>query len=119
LHPTFQTQAREDLFFAGQLTGVEGYVESAAAGLMAGLNAALLLNRSTPVQFPRDTVLGALTHYITTADPKHFQPMNSNWALLAPLEAKVKKGDKPPLLVARAQAAMREFMEQNPLTPNR
>jgi len=111
LRATFQTQARDDLFFAGQLTGVEGYVESAAAGLMAGVNAARLLTRSTPVAFPRETVLGALAYYITSADPKHFQPMNSNWALLPPLETKVKKGDKPPLLVARAQDAMREFWE--------
>jgi len=117
LRPTFQTQAREDLFFAGQLTGVEGYVESAAAGLMAGVNAALHLSQGTPLAFPRDTVLGALAHYITSADPKHFQPMNSNWALLSPLDSKVKKGDKPPLLVARAQAAMDEFVTEHALSP--
>ena len=110
LRPTFQTQARDDLFFAGQLTGVEGYVESAAAGLMAGLNAARLLQNKTPLTFPRETVLGALAHYITSADHKHFQPMNSNWALLPPLPEKLKKADKPPLHAARALAALEEFV---------
>lgn len=110
LLPTFQTQARPDLFFAGQLTGVEGYVESAAAGLMAGLNAARLVRGATPVVFPRETVHGALAHYITSAEPKHFQPMNSNWALLPPLPDKMKKGDKPAAHVARAEEAMTAFM---------
>lgn len=109
LRSTFQTQTRDDLFFAGQLTGVEGYVESAAAGLMAGFNAARLLSGQEPLVFPRETVLGALAHYITHAEAKHFQPMNSNWALLPPLPDKLKKGDKPAAHVARAQAALDEF----------
>lgn len=112
LRPTFQTKTRDDLFFAGQLTGVEGYVESAAAGLMAGVNAARLLNEQEPLVFPRETILGALAHYITQAEVKHFQPMNSNWALLPPLPDKMKKGDKPAAHVARAQAAMSDFMAQ-------
>lgn len=106
LRPTFQTQVRADLFFAGQLTGVEGYVESAAAGLMAGINAARCIKGEAPVVFPRETIHGALAHYITHAEPKHFQPMNSNWALLPPLEQKVKKDQKPPLYVERAQSAL-------------
>ncbi len=112
LRPTFQTQARDDLFFAGQLTGVEGYVESAAAGLMAGFNAARFLGGKQPLVFPRETVLGALAHYITHAEAKHFQPMNSNWALLLPLPDKLKKGDKPAAHVARAQAAMDDFLKE-------
>ena len=112
LKNTFQSQKRPDLFFAGQLTGVEGYVESAAAGLVAGLNAARVLHDEEPVAFPRETILGSLAHYITSADAKHFQPMNSNWALLPPLESKVKKGDKPQLFVARAQAALESFIAE-------
>jgi methylenetetrahydrofolate--tRNA-(uracil-5-)-methyltransferase len=115
LKPTFQSQIREDLFFAGQLTGVEGYVESAAAGLMAGINAALVLKEEAPLVFPRDTVLGSLAHYITSADAKHFQPMNSNWALLPPLAPrengkKWKKDEKAPLYVERGQAAMENLL---------
>ena len=87
LLPTFQSTVRPDLFFAGQLTGVEGYVESAAAGLMAGINAARVLDGREALVFPRETVLGSLSHYITQADAKHFQPMNSNWALLPPHES--------------------------------
>jgi methylenetetrahydrofolate--tRNA-(uracil-5-)-methyltransferase len=112
LRPTFQTQMREDLFFAGQLTGVEGYVESAAAGLMAGLNAARLVGGQEPIVFPRETVLGALAHYITHAEAKHFQPMNSNWALLPPLPDKMRKADKPAAHVARAQAALEEMISR-------
>jgi methylenetetrahydrofolate--tRNA-(uracil-5-)-methyltransferase len=121
LKNTFQTQMRDDLFFAGQLTGVEGYVESAAAGLMAGLNAARFLRDGSTLAFPRETVLGSLAHYITTADPKHFQPMNSNWALLPPLtgstpetatgrKKKIPKDEKARLLAARAQAALEHFI---------
>ncbi len=115
LQPTFQSNVRPDLFFAGQLTGVEGYVESAAAGLMAGFNAARVLAGKPAQVFPRDTVLGSLAHYITGADAKHFQPMNSNWALLSPLQArdggrKWKKDEKPPLYVERGQAALENFL---------
>ncbi len=129
LRPTFATKARPDLFFAGQLTGVEGYVESAAAGLMAGRNAARLVQGEKPLVFPRATVLGSLAHYITNAEAKHFQPMNANWALLPPLESeppagtekdaprarKIKKENKPPLFVARAQAALQEFGDAHEL----
>lgn len=117
LRPTFQTQVRDDLFFAGQLTGVEGYVESAAAGLMAGFNAARVLSNREPLVFPRETVLGSLAHYITQAEAKHFQPMNSNWALLPPLETegkKIKKGDKPALFVQRGQEAFEKFFSEVP-----
>lgn len=114
LKPTFQSQTRDDLFFAGQLTGVEGYVESAAAGLMAGINAARVLKGEVPLVWPRATVLGSLAHYITNADAKHFQPMNSNWALLPPLappenRKKWKKEEKPPLYVERAREALATF----------
>lgn len=90
LKPTLQLQAHANLFFAGQITGVEGYVESAAMGLVAGLNSARAALGQQPVVFPEDTAHGALCKYITTADAKHFQPMNINFGLLPPLAEKVR-----------------------------
>jgi len=69
---------------------VEGYVESAASGLMAGINAALLLKGRPPVVWPAETAHGALTHYITSTDARHFQPMNVTFGLFPPLEEKVR-----------------------------
>jgi len=86
LKPTYQFRQNERLFFAGQMTGVEGYVESAASGLIAGINAARLATGQDPVTFPPTTVMGSLAHYITTASVKHFQPMNANFGLLPSLE---------------------------------
>ncbi|WP_028986564.1 FADH(2)-oxidizing methylenetetrahydrofolate--tRNA-(uracil(54)-C(5))-methyltransferase TrmFO [Thermicanus aegyptius] len=90
LLPTYQTKKRENLFFAGQMTGVEGYVESAASGLIAGFNAARIALGEEPLVFPPETVIGSLAHYITHADPEHFQPMNANLGLLPPLDQKVR-----------------------------
>lgn len=86
LTPTGQTRARPTLFFAGQMTGVEGYVESAAGGMVAGINAARLALGQDLVQFPRLTAIGSLMYYITHADPDHFQPMNIAFGLLPELE---------------------------------
>jgi methylenetetrahydrofolate--tRNA-(uracil-5-)-methyltransferase len=86
LRPTFQAKAEEGLFFAGQLTGVEGYMESTGAGLLAGLNAVRLLRGEELLVLPRETILGALTHHITTANPETFQPMNANFGILPPLD---------------------------------
>lgn len=86
LKPTYQFKQRANLFFAGQMTGVEGYVESAASGLIAGINAARLSLDQEPVVLPDTTTMGSLAHYITTASSKHFQPMNANFGLYAPLE---------------------------------
>lgn len=90
LRPTYQYKERDDLFFAGQMTGVEGYVESAASGLVAGINAARLVLGQDLVVFPRETAIGSMAHYITSANPNHFQPMNANFGLFAPLEEKIK-----------------------------
>jgi methylenetetrahydrofolate--tRNA-(uracil-5-)-methyltransferase len=90
LEPTYQTKRRQDLFFAGQMTGVEGYVESAASGLIAGINVARLVTGSDPVVFPQETVIGSMAHYITTANPKNFQPMNANFGLLPPLQERIR-----------------------------
>ncbi len=90
LHPTYQSKKRNNLFFAGQMTGVEGYVESAASGLIAGINAARMVKGEETLVFPRETVIGSMAHYITATDPKHFQPMNANFGLLPPLEQKIR-----------------------------
>lgn len=104
LLPTYQSRARSDLFFAGQITGVEGYVESAGAGLIAGINAARLAKGQEPVTLPLETMLGSLAHYVTAADPKHFQPMNANFGLLPPLEKRIR--DKDARKEAQSQRAL-------------
>ncbi|WP_416827857.1 FADH(2)-oxidizing methylenetetrahydrofolate--tRNA-(uracil(54)-C(5))-methyltransferase TrmFO [Ectobacillus polymachus] len=91
LRPTYQFKGRDDLFFAGQMTGVEGYVESAASGLLAGINASRLVQGKEPVVIPPVTAMGSMAHYITNTDVKHFQPMNANFGLFPPLETKIKK----------------------------
>jgi len=107
LHPTYQFRGRETLFFAGQMTGVEGYVESAASGLVAGLNAGRLAGGREPLTLPEHTTLGSMSNYITTADFKHFQPMNANFGLFPPLGYRVKsKKDKNDAIAARALEAI-------------
>ncbi|HWP99821.1 MAG TPA: methylenetetrahydrofolate--tRNA-(uracil(54)-C(5))-methyltransferase (FADH(2)-oxidizing) TrmFO [Vicinamibacterales bacterium] len=85
LRETWQTRTREDLFFAGQISGVEGYVESAASGLVAGRNAAALVLGRAPRVLPRTTALGALAYYVTHADPRHYQPTNITFGIIEPL----------------------------------
>jgi methylenetetrahydrofolate--tRNA-(uracil-5-)-methyltransferase len=104
--------ARDDdrLFFAGQITGVEGYTESLGTGLLAGINLARRLQGRPIAVPPPTTMLGALYRYLAEADPKHFQPMNANFGLLEPLPGKVKKDRKKELLVERAQADFSSWM---------
>jgi methylenetetrahydrofolate--tRNA-(uracil-5-)-methyltransferase len=90
LRPTMQWHDRDDLFFAGQIIGVEGYMGNAATGLLAGLNAARLLHREAPVTLPETTMLGALCHYVTHAEAKDFQPMKANFGLMPALEQKIR-----------------------------
>ncbi|AQS59365.1 FADH(2)-oxidizing methylenetetrahydrofolate--tRNA-(uracil(54)-C(5))-methyltransferase TrmFO [Desulforamulus ferrireducens] len=90
LKPTLQLKKRESIFFAGQITGVEGYVESAAAGLLAGVNAARLIQGKELITFPPETAHGALIHYITTAPQKGFQPMNVTFGLFPELPVRLK-----------------------------
>lgn len=90
LTSTLQARQNGSLFFAGQLTGVEGYIESAAAGLVAGINAARLLVGEQPIVFPRETMIGALIDYITSTPTEPFQPMNANMGILPPLDVRVK-----------------------------
>ncbi|HKP29183.1 MAG TPA: methylenetetrahydrofolate--tRNA-(uracil(54)-C(5))-methyltransferase (FADH(2)-oxidizing) TrmFO [Gemmatimonadales bacterium] len=96
------TREGSGLFFAGQLTGVEGYTESLGTGIMAGINLARHLEGKPPAVPPPTTMLGALYRYLREADPKHFQPMNANFGLLEPLEGKVRKDEKKQKLVDRA-----------------
>jgi methylenetetrahydrofolate--tRNA-(uracil-5-)-methyltransferase len=86
LNPTMQFRSRSDLFFAGQITGVEGYIGNAASGMVAGVNAARLLNSEGLLEFPAVTMLGALCHYVTHAEPQDFQPMKANFGILPALE---------------------------------
>lgn len=103
LESTMRMKNYPNIFFAGQITGVEGYVESAANGLVAGLNAAKMLKGEELVVFPPTTAHGALCHYITTANPKHFQPMNVTFGLLPPLDKKIKnKRERGAALAERA-----------------
>ncbi|MFM8322222.1 MAG: FAD-dependent oxidoreductase, partial [Chloroflexota bacterium] len=94
-------------FFAGQITGVEGYAGNIATGLLAGWNAARLLNGQPPLTLPPETMLGALCHYITHASPADFQPMKANFGLLPPLERHIRaKHGRNQALVSRALAAL-------------
>lgn len=112
LEPTYQTKKRPSLFFAGQMTGVEGYVESAASGLVAGLNAARLAKGEEPVIFPETTQMGSMAHYITHTDGKHFQPMNANFGIMPALPNRIKdKKERYEALAGRALADLEEFKE--------
>jgi methylenetetrahydrofolate--tRNA-(uracil-5-)-methyltransferase len=90
LNATYQFKNRSDLFFAGQMTGVEGYVESAASGLIAGINAARLVEGQEPLEFPHETAMGSMARYITTTNSKNFQPMNANFGLFPELPERIK-----------------------------
>ena len=89
LDETYRLKTNKNIFFAGQISGVEGYVESISSGLVAGLNAVKLYNNEKPVKFPNKTVIGALAQYISTPNTK-FQPMNANFGILPELEEKIK-----------------------------
>lgn len=104
LRPTLQFIRRDDLFFAGQITGVEGYMGNIATGLLAGINAARLLHGEQPLTLPATTMLGALCHYVTHADLKDFQPMKANFGILPPLENKVHKRERGRAYAERALA---------------
>jgi methylenetetrahydrofolate--tRNA-(uracil-5-)-methyltransferase len=110
LGPGLATREGEPVFFAGQLTGVEGYTESLGIGILAGINLHRHLTGRPIATPPPTTMLGALLRYLRDADPKHFQPMNANFGLLEPLEGKVKKAEKREKLVARALAEFRAWV---------
>lgn len=112
LKATYQFRNRDDLFFAGQMTGVEGYVESAASGLIAGINAARLVLGEELLEFPAETAIGSMAKYITTASPDHFQPMNANFGLFPDLPVKIKGKQERNLHYAnRALEIIQNFMK--------
>jgi len=94
LSAQYETIVRPGLFFAGQMTGVEGYVESAASGFVAGVSAALRAKNLDPVDFPASTVIGSLGHYVSSGTIGKFQPMNASFGIIAPLDYKVKGGKR-------------------------
>jgi methylenetetrahydrofolate--tRNA-(uracil-5-)-methyltransferase len=111
-------RGRPDLIFAGQLTGVEGYTESTAVGILAAVNLDRLVRGLRPVVPPATTMLGGLLRYLAEADPKAFQPMNSNFGLLDPLPERVKdKQRKRELLAARAQEDFAAWMRESRVEP--
>lgn len=112
LKATYQFRNREDLFFAGQMTGVEGYVESAASGLIAGINAARLVKGEEPLEFPHETAMGSMARYITTTNAKNFQPMNANFGLFPDLPAKIKaKQERNEKHASRALETIQKFVK--------
>ncbi|MBM7578486.1 FADH(2)-oxidizing methylenetetrahydrofolate--tRNA-(uracil(54)-C(5))-methyltransferase TrmFO [Jeotgalibacillus terrae] len=113
LKSTYQLKAREDLFFAGQMTGVEGYVESAASGLVAGINAARLVKGEDPLLFPAETAMGSMARYITQADTKNFQPMNANFGLFPDLGERIKnKKERAEKHAERAIETIQNFVKK-------
>jgi methylenetetrahydrofolate--tRNA-(uracil-5-)-methyltransferase len=109
----FEARTRPGLFFAGQMSGVEGYVESAASGLLAGVSAAARARAEEPVGFPVETALGALGRYIAESDPKHYQPTNIAFGLLPELPSRVKdKARRRQAMSQRALTALGAFVEE-------
>ncbi|HEY3132126.1 MAG TPA: methylenetetrahydrofolate--tRNA-(uracil(54)-C(5))-methyltransferase (FADH(2)-oxidizing) TrmFO [Acidobacteriota bacterium] len=112
LNRALQLKFRPEIYFAGQICGVEGYVESMATGLVAGWNAMRVASGGNPLEFPRETAIGSLLHYITQADSASFQPMNINFGLLPPVEMRGKKEVRRAGQIALARQAMEEFCKQ-------
>lgn len=121
LRPTLQHITRDDLFFAGQITGVEGYMGNIATGLLAGLNASRLFHHEEPITLPQTTMLGTLCHYVTHADLKDFQPMKANFGILPPLDltSKIGKRERGKAYAERAlgdlQLTLNRIAEQSEL----
>ncbi len=119
LRPTLQHISRDDLFFAGQITGVEGYMGNIATGALTGINAARLLEGKSPLTLPQETMLGALCRYITHADLKDFQPMKANFGILPPLtfEKRTGKRERGQLYADRALNALKEYLPTGSKAP--
>jgi methylenetetrahydrofolate--tRNA-(uracil-5-)-methyltransferase len=123
LQPTWQTKVRPLLFFAGQMSGVEGYVESAASGLLAGRNAAALALGELPRVAPRTTAIGALAYYVSHADPRHYQPTNITFGIMpaateGPDGRPLKKGDRKLATAERALRDLDEWVSPARLSPS-
>ncbi len=114
LNEGYQYKNRKDLFFAGQMTGVEGYIESAASGMLAGINLAHVLHEEPLAPPDRDTMIGAMSYYVSHADPAHFQPMNANFGIMH-LSANVKKKDRKAAYAPQSLALIRQMKESHVL----
>ncbi len=110
LNQDYSLKNHEGLYIAGQITGVEGYVESAQSGMIAGMNMVRYLNKQEPIIFPRETVMGALSYYITHCEAEHFQPMKANFGILPDLQTRVKKKLRKEAYANRAVEVMDEFI---------
>lgn len=110
LNQDYSLKNHEGLYIAGQITGVEGYVESAQSGMIAGMNMVRYLNKQEPIIFPRETVIGALSYYITHCEAEHFQPMKANFGILPDLKTRVKKKLRKEAYANRAVEVMDEFI---------
>lgn len=111
LAPTLQFKSRPDLLLAGQLSGVEGYIESAAMGQIAGINAARIAHGQEPVIPPKETALGSLIGHLTESDPKRFQPSNVNFGLFPPWEKKIRKKFRGEERAKRSFSALEQWRE--------
>lgn len=114
LNPDGSMKNHERIYFAGQITGVEGYIESTASGLVAGVNLARILDGDEPVYFPKTTAIGGLMGYITEAEAKDFQPMHINWGLIPKMMPKIRKKKlRNEALAKRALEDMDNFLQEN------
>ncbi|MCD7872081.1 MAG: methylenetetrahydrofolate--tRNA-(uracil(54)-C(5))-methyltransferase (FADH(2)-oxidizing) TrmFO [Clostridiales bacterium] len=114
LNKYFQVKTNPNIFFAGQITGVEGYMESAASGIIAGINAVKKANSSSMLDLPPDTMIGALSEYISDASVKNFQPMGANFGILPPIEPKIKdKRERYSALADRALRSLERIKNEN------
>ena len=111
LNQSYQSKTYQNLFFAGQISGVEGYVESAASGLNVAIQLTSFIKENRLKPLPRETMMGAMAHYISTEN-ESFVPMNANWGLIPPLEFNHKKKSRKELYVLRAEEALKAYLEE-------
>ncbi len=112
MRPSLQVRNNDMLFFAGQILGVEGYVESSAMGIIAGINAAKVMKGEPPIVPPRETALGSLIKYITDTQVKSFQPMNINFGLFPAVQGKMQKTEKKKLIAKNALQSISTFISR-------
>lgn len=112
---TYQLRSCPDIFMAGQITGVEGYVESAQSGMIAGINMVRMLEGKEMLVFPNETVIGSLANYITNASKENFQPMKANFGILPDFSIRIKKKERKAAYATRALDTMKKFVNENEL----
>ena len=113
LNEDFSMKKAPNIYFAGQISGVEGYMESAASGILAGYNAARRIFGEDPISLPKITMLGALSKYISDETVGNFQPMNVNFSIIAPLEQRIRKKSEKNLAIANRSLAIIDEMKAN------